>query len=158
MQLVWACAILGTACLLACSNDNDGGISCVADGICQPACAADPDCAGGSSDAGVDGANEGTGGEGGSSGEDGSGDAGGSAGHPVGPESCLGLSMETDACQECCIEFGAYGAATGCECLIGSGDAPCDGITDLAECSACCQAQEGTSGIGMMSGGYCVCL
>lgn len=43
----------------ACSDGggNKGGIPCVADGVCQPACAADPDCAGATvADAGVDSA------------------------------------------------------------------------------------------------------
>jgi hypothetical protein len=40
----------GLATVQACSGskqENGTGISCVADGVCQPQCAADPDCAGG---------------------------------------------------------------------------------------------------------------
>jgi len=47
----WILSVEGLAMVMACSSSNhqdNPGISCAADGVCQPQCAADPDCAGSS--------------------------------------------------------------------------------------------------------------
>jgi hypothetical protein len=68
-----AAVVLAAAAEGGCGSSKDGGISCAADSVCQPACAADPDCGGGTGGRVATGGSTGTGGATASGGSVGSG-------------------------------------------------------------------------------------